>query len=363
MRVVIVRLSHLGDVVQTLPLVHALRASVPDLELAWAVEPPFAELVAPLAQVFPFERHGGLKAWPRLARALRAFRPDLALDAQGNLKSAVATRVSGAPRRVGFAPADWREPFHRLALTEHAPPAPGPHLVERVWNLAQYIARDLAGGRLPAGCADAALGAPLDPLLSQDERDRGRALLGERAPLGTGRLWLLHPGRTGDPRTWPAERFQRLAVRLLTAGQRVLVLTGPAEADAGRRLARDLAPHPGLAHWTDQRGLRDLAAVFRAARDRGARLVVGDSGPAHLAASVGLPVRLLAGPMDPRRTGPWPAPGDLAGSGAGAPGHPHRVVLAPPAPLSGEAWAPRAIETLDADAVASSLLREDGLAW
>ena len=148
MRVVIVRLSHLGDVVQTLPLVHALRASVPDLELAWAVEPPFAELVAPLAQVFPFERHGGLKAWPRLARALRTFRPDLALDAQGNLKSAVATRASGAPRRVGFAPADWREPFHRLALTEHAPPAPGPHLVERVWSLARYIAREAVEGFL-----------------------------------------------------------------------------------------------------------------------------------------------------------------------------------------------------------------------
>jgi len=345
MRVVIVRLSHLGDIVQTLPLAHALRATVPGLELAWAVEPPFAELVAPIARVFLFERRGGLRAWPRLARPLRDFRPDLALDAQGNLKSAVATRASGAPRRVGFAPVDWREPFHRLALTEAAPPAPGPHLVERVWNLARYVA---GAGPLAAH----ARGAPLDPLLSQDERARGRALLSERAPIGSGRLWLLHPGRTGDPRTWPTERFHRLAVRLLAAGQRVLVLSGPAEADAGRRLARELPPRPGLAHWPEQRGLRDLAAVFAAARTEGAKLVAGDSGPAHLAASVGLPVRLLAGPTDPRRTGPWP----VTETGATA----HRVVLAPPPPLDGTGWAPRPIEGLDADAVANSLLREDG---
>lgn len=336
MRVVIVRLSHLGDVVQTLPLVHALRAAIPDLELGWAVEPPFAELVAPLARVFLFQRHGGFRAWPALARELRTFRPEVALDAQGNLKSAVVTRLTRAPRRVGFAAVDWQESFHRLALTEQAPPAPGPHLVERVWNLAQHV----ADGLPPA--------PPLDPFLTPDERLRGGALMSERAPVGRGRLWILHPGRPGDPRSWPTERFARLAERLLDAEQSVLVLTGPAELEAGARLARTLVPRRRLAHWSGQRGLRDLAAVFAAARERGARLVVGDSGPAHLAASVGLPVRLLAGPTTPRHTGPWP-PRESSGV--------HRVLLQP----SGE-WRPRAIETLDADGVANELLREDGLA-
>jgi heptosyltransferase-1 len=337
MRVVIVRLSHLGDVVQTLPLVHALRAAIPTLELGWAVEPPFAELVAPLGRVFLFERHGGLRAWPAIARELRTFRPDVALDAQGNLKSALITRLTRAPRRVGFAAADWQEPCQRLALNERAPPAPGPHLVERVWNLARHLFEGL-----PAD-------PPLDPFLPAAELRRGRGLLSERAPVGPGRLWILHPGRPGDPRSWPTVRFARLAERLLDAGHAVLVLSGPAELEPGQRLARELAPRPNLAHWSGQRGLRDLAAIFDAARQRGARLVVGDSGPAHLAASVGLPVRLLAGPTTPRRTGPWP-PQELAVLSHAA----HRVSLHPPG-----AWAPRAIETLDADAVADALLRED----
>ncbi len=340
MRVVIVRLSHLGDIVQTLPLVHALRLAVPGLELGWAIQPPFHELVEPFARVFRFERRGGFRAWPALAKELRAFRPDLVLDAQGNLKSAVVTRISRAPRRVGFAPEDWREPFHRLAVDETAPKAPGPHLVERVWNLARHVADGLPED------------PPLDPLLSAEERAQGRALLGERAPRGGGRLWILHPGRPGDPRTWPVEHFAVLAERLLEAGQDVLVLTGPGEAAVGARLARELEAHRNLAHWVAQRGLRDLAAVFAAARDRGARLVAQDSGPSHLAASVGLPVRLLAGPTTPRRTGPWP-PAELRPPTTEG----HRVLLAP----AGE-WQTRAMATVDPDVVARALLREDGLA-
>lgn len=344
MRVVIVRLSHLGDVVQTLPLVHALRLAVPDLELGWAIEPPFAELVAPLARVFPFERHGGFRAWPALARELREFGADLALDAQGNLKSAVVTRITRAPRRIGFAPEDWREPFHRLAVNEFAPPAPGPHLVERVWNLARHVASGLPTA------------PPLDPLLSAEELARGRALLGERAPRGGARLWILHPGHATDPRSWPAVSFRRLAERLVEEGQDVLILTGPAEAAVGTRLARELREREGLAHWVDQRGLRDLAAVLHAAAERGARLVVGDSGPAHLAASVGLPVRLLAGPTTPRATGPWP-PQRRAGSGPPGtteePPGPHRVLGHPSLE-----WRPRELASLDPDAVANELLAE-----
>ncbi|MEM8712998.1 MAG: glycosyltransferase family 9 protein, partial [Planctomycetota bacterium] len=147
---------------------------------------------------------------------------------------------------------------------------------------------------------------PLDPVLSESERQRGReqlaAALGPaaRAP---GSLYLLHPGVEGDPRTWPAERFGELAKRLIAGGARVLILTGPGEASIGQQLESDI---PGAAHLVGQRGLRELAGLFAAAAEQEAKLFVSDSGPAHVAASVGLAVRLLAGPEDPSRTGPWP---------------------------------------------------------
>jgi len=87
----------------------------------------------------------------------------------------------------------------------------------------------------------------------------------------------------------------------------VLVLSGPSEAGLGEELRRALATHAGAAHVVGQRGLRELAALFAAAAEREARLIACDSGPLHLACSVGLPTLLLAGPQDPARTGPYPA--------------------------------------------------------
>ena len=152
---------------------------------------------------------------------------------------------------------------------------------------------------------------------------------------GTSGVTVLHPGVAGDPRTWPEGRFGALGERLAREGRRVLFLTGPAEAASGEALK---AAVPSAAHWVGQSGLRNLCAVFRAVADGGGELFVSDSGPAHIAAAVGLPVRLLAGPEDPERTGPWPP--------SGIERSPHRVVkAAAPEPP----WTPRPMESIHVD--------------
>ena len=110
------------------------------------------------------------------------------------------------------------------------------------------------------------------------------------------------------------------------------VLAGPAEAEAGRALARELAGEPLVAHWTGQRGLRTLAGVFTHAARAGAAFVGCDSGPMHLAWTSGMRVVCLAGPQDARRTGPWP----LA-DGAG----PHAIVRAREEPACAPCFARR----------------------
>ncbi len=329
-RVLIVRMSHLGDVAQALPLVHGIRALWPDAELGWAIQAEFAPLVEPFARIFPFDRRGGAKAWPRIRRAMRAWGPDVTIDAQGNWKSAFCTRFSGAPIRCGFEREAWQEPMAaRVAGLVHASPLPAAegkslsaeHLVARCHSIAAHL-----GVEAPASL-------PMDPLLTADETVRGRELLGEvMGDRGGSPITVLHPGVAGDPRTWPEARFGELGQRLMARGRSVLFLSGPGEADSGAALR---AAVPSATHWVGQRGLRELCAVLRAVSDGGGELFVGDSGPAHIAASVGLPVRLLAGPENPERTGPWPT--------ASAEGSPHSVVgVGEP----GAPWAPKPIESV-----------------
>jgi len=325
--VLIVRFSHLGDVVQTLPLFHALRTAWPRARIGFGVQSEFAALLAPipgLDAVIEFDRRGGALAWWRFARAVRGFAGpaglDLAVDAQGNWKSAAALLVCGAPRRVGYAPCDWRERPAAIAATEWAPPAaPASHALERVLGLAHHVLGEHVLGQLPRT-------PRLDPALNAMELEAGRARADQL--LGAAGGIVLHVGTRGDIRSWPSERVESFARAAADAGLRIALVSGPREAEEGARLRERLSavvsgqgrdrPAP-VAHWIGQRGLRELAAFLAAAAERRAVFVGADSGPIHLAAAVGLRSVLLAGPQDPTRTGPWP----LAT---------HRVATAQPGP-------------------------------
>ena len=333
-RILVVRLSHLGDVVHGVPVLHALRAAHPDARLGWAIQGEFADLIRPLEgleRVFLFDRRGGLGAWLRLRRELRAWRPDWSVDAQGNTKSAAVAWCAGARARFGLAPQDWQERLGARFLTHPAPPSYGSHVVHRTRALLERAAPDA--------------GTSFDLEVSPAERAAGDGALTRLVgPAEDGRrpLWVLCLATEGDPRSWPADRFARLAGRLADGGGRVLLLSGPDEAGEGARLERELPERPDVAHWVGQRGLRELAGLFAAAAARGARVVACDSGPCHIAAACGAGVDLLAGPQDPRRSGPWPPPG---------PGSPHRWLTA--------ASSPGPIEELTVDAVAAELLGPD----
>lgn len=318
-RILLVRFSHLGDVVHALPVFHALRAAHPRAEIAWAVQPEFAGLLdglPGLARTFLFERRRGARAWLRLLSEIREWGPDWAVDAQGNAKSALATIGSGAGRRSGMHPRDWREPFAARVLTDHADAVAGPaaHAMERMLALAGHVAPDSSPPRT-------------DPVLSREELRAGRARLADLAGDSALPATLLHLSSPEDVRSWPIASFESLARALAARGERAIVLSGPQEESEGRTLAERTAGIPHLTHWIGQRGLRELAALFAAVAERGGRIVSCDSGPMHLAAAVGLPVVCLSGPQDERRTGPWPVRDPEAASSC-----PHRTLRAPNPP-------------------------------
>lgn len=299
--VLLVRLSALGDVVDCLPALDALRTGLPGARLSWLVEDRCAGLLEGhplLDEVIAVPR----RAWTRRMRRpaglpglaaeavrfyarLRHRRFDAVFDFHGNLKSGLHGFLTGAPLRWGLGPGDTREGNGCFA-TDRLPPLPqGTHRVDR--NLA-LVRR--AG--IPAGPA-------AFPLPRDEDAFAAMSSFARSLRAGRGPAVLLHPhaSRKGAYKRWPFPRWAELAGRLRSAtGVPPAVLWGPGEKEASEELAR--ASGAVLAPPTTT---GELCELFRAADC----LVGSDSGPMHLAWAAGLPVVALFGPKDPDVYGPY----------------------------------------------------------
>jgi ADP-heptose:LPS heptosyltransferase len=322
-RVLLVRTSHLGDCVRALPLARALLEQRPNVEVGWAIQPEYAALLE------GFEAHGrGLRAIPiprregaggtwRGLRQVRAFAPDWVVDVQGNAKSALVTAAARAAVRLGPEARHCREALPgRFALNRRAPSPPdaGPHACDRVAELAGALDLDLAG-------------VARGPELREAELHRARERVAQRFAEAPPRL--AYVADSGDARSWPVERWVALVERCAERGLPVALHGGPQEIELMEQLARAVSGSRAVHVQTEPLPLREFAALARACAERGGRLLGSDTGPTHLAASTGLPVALLSGPTDPRRTGVWPDPGR-------EPHCPHRIVGYDPPWLPGE---------------------------
>jgi lipopolysaccharide heptosyltransferase I len=300
-RILIVRLGALGDIVHALPLLDALRRARPDAQLGWLVEERNASLLAghpqldqlirfPRRELSSLLRRGRWLAALRVARAflreLRAARFEVTLDAQCNLRSSVLARLSGARRRIGFAPPYTKEKAHWLSTERVRVPIGGQLKVERNLALLAPLGVEARGARARIAVPEAA-------------RASARAFRAQRKP---GAWIALHPGVSGFGaiKQWAPERFAGLARRLAESrGARCLVTWGPGERELAERVvalsdgAATLAP--------ETRSLLELAALYEVCD----AVVGGDTGPIHLAAALGVPVVGLYGPKDPAIYAPW----------------------------------------------------------
>jgi lipopolysaccharide heptosyltransferase I len=287
----IVRLGALGDIVHALPLAAALRDARPDARIDWLVDVRhrgILDFVRGLSHVVAVDtrRMRGATGVAAVVRTLRQAAYDLALDAQGLIKSAALARLAGARRVLGFERGHLREPLARFAYVGVVPPA-GPHVVDKALALARAAGAEPGPPRFP-----------LQPPAS-DVADRARHALG----LGPGAPFaLLNPGAAWPNKRWPADRFGGLARAIHDRhGWPSIVAWGPGE-EALARAVVDAAGR-GRAALAPPTPLGDLLGLLSAA----GLVVSGDTGPLHLAAALGRPVVGLYGPTDPARNGPWSA--------------------------------------------------------
>ncbi len=292
MRILVVRLSSLGDIVHTIPAVAGLRRTFPAARIDWLVDDRYAELVDLVAAVdrrVGVPRTGVLARLPSLVRALRETRYDVALDFQGLLKSALLARSAGARSLIGFDRTEVRERPACWLYTATPRLGDSGHVIER--NLA-----------LVAGLGVRAQTVEFPIAEGPSARvDRARAALGAQ---GSRPFALLNPGAAWASKRWAPARFGALAQRLRNNhGLPSVVLWGPGERALA---ARVVAAGGGAAAPAPATTVGDLVALARSA----AVVVAGDTGPLHVATAVGTPTVGIYGPSDPRRNGPW-SPRDI----------------------------------------------------
>jgi len=286
-RILIVRLSGIGDVIHGLPVLNALREAFPTAFLGWVAEEPAAALLEghPALDELIHVPCGWLKSpwvvW-QLRRRLRTLAFDVAIDVQGLATSAMVARLSGAPRRIGSDKAQG--PWSRWLNTEPVP-STATHVVDSNLELLRPL-----GIESPTVCFE----------LPERDEDRATAeRLIRRVGLDNG-FALINPGAAWASKLWPADRFAAVAQHLGRTWHlpSVVVWAGKQEETLAHQV---VANSQGYAWKAPATSLRELASLARRAR-----LFLGsDTGPLHLAAAGGTPCVGLFGPMPAERHGPY----------------------------------------------------------
>jgi len=318
--VLLIKPGSLGDVVHALPVASALHAAWPEAKLTWVIDPrwqPILEGNPAIDEIVPFPREE-FRGWKNLSRAIawygsqRHRRPDVAVDLQGLLRSALVARCSCSRHTVGLS--DAREGsigfYHKYAKVTATQHAVDRYLaVLRVLDIPRPARLEFP---LPAG----------DPI-------------GQPIPEG---YILLHPFARGAGKSLDAEAIRGLCERLWPTP---VVLAGVGDSPA--ELPGNVVD---LARKTT---LSQLIGLIRGTR----KVISVDSGPMHIAAAVRVPLLSIHTWSDPRRVGPYSSSATIWQGGELRP-QSLKTPLLPEKPLT-----PRDLDAIAAWALAQGAARPD----
>lgn len=289
--ILVVKPSALGDICHSLPVLDFLHGKFPNALITWVVVKPFA----PLLEKHPainglvlFERSAGKKGFGALVsstislvRELRRVRADLAIDLQGLLRSALMTRASGAPVRIGLG--DSREGSrwnytHRVSI-----PPSAIHAVDRYWQVARALGA-------PESCG------PMNLPIPAVDRDHAWQLISHLP-----RPWvILGPGSRWLTKRWLPAHFAEIGKRVCQKTNGSIILVGsPDEAGLSAEVNQTL---DGKAlDLTGKTTIGVLAGLLSHAD----LVVANDTGPLHLAVAAGAKVVSPFTCTSVAKTGPY----------------------------------------------------------
>ncbi len=302
-RILLIRLSSIGDVVRTLPALASLRRQYPRSHIAWAVEDKSSgllEMHPQLDEVIKLERkeivrslknplwaHEGLSLLAQFIAEVGFGRYDLVFDFHGILKSGLIAFLSRSQNIVGFDKNSVTE-FNHLFTTKKVKPSDArlPRVERNLQLIKPFVSSENVTDKALLG-------------LTTRHRERAREFVREK--FGSSRpLVAVHPGTSRRLKRWFPVAFACLCDMLAESLEAKVMLTwGPGELDEVEQIRRLSKSSPEIGMQTED--LLELAALLEMCD----LMISVDSGPMHIGSVVGTPVVAIFGPTDARVNAPY----------------------------------------------------------
>lgn len=281
----LLRLSAIGDISHTLPIVRTLQAAWPETRLSWVIGKTEHALVGdiPGIEFIVFDKRGGLSAYAELWRILKHRRFDVLLDMQMSLRASLISLLIKADIRLGFD-RERAKDYQWLFTNHKIAPRQRQHVLESFFGFSAALGVDeqLLRWDIP---------------IPEEAHQRARALLPE------GREFIvISPCSSMPYRNWSAEGYAAVADAIAREyGLDVVLTGGPSaiEREYGERITQLSQSAP--LNLIGQTSLKELLAILERAR----AVIAPDSGPAHLATAVQTPVVGLYACTNPDRARPY----------------------------------------------------------
>ena len=304
-RILIVKPSSLGDIIHTLPLVHALKRCWPSCRIGWIVHEIFSAIPEndpSVETVFPINisstsdpQAGRLAYWHALVDTVRTLRElrrvfrqqpyDLVLDLQASFRSGLLGRANPRSLRIGFA--DARELNPLFQNQQIKVPSSTVHAVDKNLLFSTYLDCPSEPEDFRLYCSE------------HDDRQVDIFLAEQKVPEGS-QLIYINPAARWKTKFWIPERWAMLCDRLIDEHHFRVVLGGSRQDKQYiSTIVEKMVNLPIVA--AGMLSLSETTSLLK----RSAAYVGLDSGPMHMAAMTGIPVVALFGPTHPERVGPY----------------------------------------------------------
>ncbi len=292
--VCLLRLSALGDITHTLPVLRTLQEHWPATRLYWVIGKAEYPLVKDIAGVefIIFDKADGIRGYYRLHKQLRARRFDILLHMQVSLRASLASLFIRAGIRLGFDRPRAKDLQYLFCNHHIRPSSVRQHVVDSLLEFPRYFGLSpVRQWRLPVReDARAAIRRTLRGAVNHDNLPP--VLVINPCAVAKARNW----------RNWTATGYAAVADHAQTRKNMLVVLSGGPSAQE-RQMAQAICQHcrqPPV-NLVGQTRLDELVALLDMARV----VIAPDTGPAHIASALGTPTIGLYATTNPQRAGPY----------------------------------------------------------